>query len=249
MAESFGVDPARYDRTRPAYPEEMVRRIIAASPGRNLLNVGCGTGIEARQFAAHGCTMLGVEPDERMAAFARERGTEVEVSDFESWEDKGRTFDAVISGTAWHWVDPVAGPIKAARVLPSGGRLALFWNVSEQPEQIAAAFAEAFHRLAPDSPVQAPPGGRSMVEGYLRFLTRVDDGIRDAGGFGALEQWRYERSLHYTREEYLDLLPTSGALTTLAPAKLAEILARVGEAIDDTFTLPYTTLVTTAQRD
>src|SRR3954453_11106788 len=109
MAESFGTDPQRYDRTRPRYPDALVARIVAASPGADVLDVGCGTGTAARQFEAAGCAVLGVEPDERMAAFARRAGTAVEVATFETWEPAGRRFDAVVAGTAWHWVDPVAG--------------------------------------------------------------------------------------------------------------------------------------------
>jgi enoyl-CoA hydratase/carnithine racemase len=44
-----------------------VDRIIAASPGRDVLDVGCGTGISARLFAAAGCRVLetryGLLPD------------------------------------------------------------------------------------------------------------------------------------------------------------------------------------------
>ena len=80
MAESFGEDPGRYDRARPPYPDALVDRIVAASPGTDVLDVGCGTGIEARQFQAAGCTVLGVEPDPRMAEFARRTGVEIEVA-------------------------------------------------------------------------------------------------------------------------------------------------------------------------
>jgi hypothetical protein len=114
VAESFGVDPARYDRTRPRHPDAMVERIVAASPGPDVLDVGCGTGIEARQFQAAGCKVLGVEPDARMAQFALRSGAEVEVATFEDWDPAGRNFDAVVAGQAWHWVDPVAGAAKAA---------------------------------------------------------------------------------------------------------------------------------------
>ena len=56
VAESFGVDPERYDRVRPRYPDALVARIVAASPGPDVVDVGCGTGIAARQFrAAGGC--------------------------------------------------------------------------------------------------------------------------------------------------------------------------------------------------
>jgi hypothetical protein len=32
-AESFGSDPERYDRTRPAYPDALIEQIVADSPG------------------------------------------------------------------------------------------------------------------------------------------------------------------------------------------------------------------------
>nr|WP_232794145.1 MULTISPECIES: methyltransferase domain-containing protein [Pseudofrankia] len=130
VAESFGQGAARYDRVRPPYPADLVNAILAASPGRDVLDVDCGTGIEARQFQAAGCRVLGVEPDARMAAFARRAGIEVEEATFEVWDPAGRNFDAVIAGTAWHWVDPVAGAAKAAQVLRPRGLLAPFITCS-----------------------------------------------------------------------------------------------------------------------
>src|SRR5215469_2345211 len=122
VAESFGADAGRYDRARPSYPAALVDRIVAASPGHDVLDVGCGTGIAARLLAAAGCRVLGVDPDDRMAAVARQAGLEVEVARFEDWNGAGREFDAVIAAQAWHWVDPVAGAANAARVLRPGGR-------------------------------------------------------------------------------------------------------------------------------
>src|SRR5882762_1044532 len=115
IAESYGTDPARYDRARPAYPDALIEQILAASPGRDVLDVGCGTGTAARQFRAAGCQVLGVDVDARMAEWARAGGLEVEVASFEEWDPAGRTFDTVIAGTAWHWIDPVAGAAKAAQ--------------------------------------------------------------------------------------------------------------------------------------
>ncbi|MFY1631656.1 class I SAM-dependent methyltransferase, partial [Solwaraspora sp. WMMB335] len=123
VAESFGAEAERYDRARPRYPDALVDRIVAASPGPDVLDVGCGTGIEARQFQSANCTVLGVDPDVRMAEFARRSGVEVEVATFEDWDPAGRVFDAVVAGQAWHWVHPVAGATKAAQVLRPGGLL------------------------------------------------------------------------------------------------------------------------------
>jgi SAM-dependent methyltransferase len=100
-AQSFGSDPERYDRARPRYPDAMVERIVDSSPGHYVLDVGCGTGIAARQFRAAGCRVLGVEPDARMADLARRSGVEVEVATFEAWDPAGREFDATVAGQAW----------------------------------------------------------------------------------------------------------------------------------------------------
>ncbi|MEV0620168.1 class I SAM-dependent methyltransferase [Nonomuraea sp. NPDC050404] len=248
MAESFGVDAERYDRTRRAYPDELVNRIIAASPGRDLLDVGAGTGIAARQFRAAGCTVLGVEPDPRMAEFARRTGIEVEVATFEDWEPAGRTFDAAVAATAWHWIDPVAGAAKAARVLRPGGRLAAFWHVYTMPPALTAAFAEIYPRLLPDLPLGARTDKTSM-EGYRPMFTMAADGIREAGRFGEPEEWTFDWKCSYTRDEWLDQLPTSGVLTRLPQDRLDPLLAEVGAAIDaqgGRFTMDYTTVVVTA---
>ncbi|MEV4640538.1 class I SAM-dependent methyltransferase [Actinoplanes sp. NPDC049548] len=249
VAESFGADPARYDEARPAYPDAVIERILAAAPGGNFLDVGCGTGIVARQFRAAGCTVLGVEPDPRMAGFARAAGVEVEVATFEEWEPAGRVFDAVVSGTAWHWIDPVVGATGAARVLRPGGVLAPFGHVFELPPTVAQALAEAYRRLDPASPIAFD--GRSIRDGYRALYARAADGIREAGGFGEPELWRYDWERLYTRDELLRLVPTSGGLSGLPAERLAPVLAAVGSAVDDlggVVTLPYTTWGLTAIR-
>ncbi len=248
MAEAFGSDAERYDRTRPRYPEALVERIIAASPGLDVVDVGVGTGIEARQFHAAGARVLGVEPDERMADFARRSGVAVEVATFEAWDPAGRTFDAVIAGTAWHWVDPIAGAAKAAQVLRPDGRLAVFWNVGQPPPAVADAFAAAYHRVVPDSPFNLQ-SKRSPLDGYQPLFGKAANGIREAGGFSEPEQWRFDWAQTYTRDEWLDLLPTQGSLTQLPTDKIAEVLADVGAAVDalgGSFPMPYATVAVTA---
>jgi len=80
MAESFGADARNYDQARPPYPADLVERITGGRSGLRVLDVGCGTGIASRQFQAAGCIVLGIDPDARMAAYAREHGLDVEVS-------------------------------------------------------------------------------------------------------------------------------------------------------------------------
>lgn len=248
MAVSFGVDAQRYDQARPGYPDALVARIIAGSPGPDVLDVGCGTGIAARQFQTAGCTVLGVEPDARMADVARSRGLQVEVAAFEAWQPAGRTFDAVIAAQSWHWVDPVAGAAKAARVLRPGGRLAIFGHAYEPPAEVADPFAAAYRRAAPDSPLTGQPA-RRPIGFYQAAYAKLADKIRETGQFNEPEQWRFDWEQPYTRDRWLDLLPTTGGLTQLRPDQLAEVLDAVGDAIDalgGRFTMTYTTLAATA---
>lgn len=250
VAESFGTDPERYDRTRPPYPDGLIEAVVAAAPGPDLLDVGTGTGIAARQFRAAGCRVSGVEPDARMAEFARRDGTGVEVAAFETWEPAGRTFDAVVAGQAWHWVDPVAGAAKAARVLRPGGLLAVFWHVVEPPPEVADAFAEVYQRVLPDSPFDLRRRG-SALAGYQAMFDRAADGVRAVDGFGDPEQWRFDWERTYTREAWLDQLPTQGTLTRVPGRERAAVLDGVGAAVDalgGSFTATYSTVAVTATR-
>jgi SAM-dependent methyltransferase len=249
IAESFGADAERYDRARPSYPDALVDRIVAASPGRDILDVGCGTGIVARQFQAAGCRTLGVDVDERMADLARQRGLEVEVAKFEDWDPAGRVFDTVTAGQAWHWVDPVAGAAKAGQALRPGGRLALFWNAFESPAGVQKAFGAVYRRVLPDAPVFQRQV--SVADAYSTMCTKASDGMAEAGGFGEPEQWRFGWERPYTKDEWLDMVPTTGFHTNLDQGTLRELLAGLGAAIDAAgggFTVHCTTVMVSAAR-
>jgi SAM-dependent methyltransferase len=249
VAESFGTDAGRYDRARPRYPGALVTAVAAASPGPDVLDVGCGTGIAARQFQAAGCRVLGIDPDPRMADMARRSGLEVAVATFEAWDSAGRQFDAVVAGQAWHWVDPVAGAVKAARVLRPGGRVGMFWNAFQPPPALAADFAGVYRRVRPGLPFD--PWARPVLDSYLAMCGTAADGIRQAGGFGEPGQWRFEWDHRYTRDQLLDQVPTLGGHSHIGPAKLAELLTGLGAAVDaagGSFTAHFTTLAVTAGR-
>jgi SAM-dependent methyltransferase len=249
VAESFGANAGQYDRARPSYPRAMVDQILAASPGRRVLDVGCGTGIAARLFQAAGAEVLGIDPDERMAAQARQRGLEVEVARIEDWDPAGREFDAVVAGQAWHWVDPVAGARRAARALRPGGRLAVFWNSFRPPPGMGDAMAAVYRRVFPDSPLQA---GLPGPDGYARLGDRAASGIRETGAFiKNIEQWRFDWERPYNRDEWLAQVPTFGGNNQLPADTLGEILAGIGAVVDAAggqFTMGYTTVVTTVLR-
>lgn len=91
----------------------------------------------------------------------------------------------------------------------------------------------------------------AAVDGYSRLGTKVADGMRESGAFGEPDQWRFGWERAYTRDEWLDQVPTSGDHRHFPPAQLDERLAGIGATIDALgagFTMRYTTLVVTAAR-
>lgn len=250
-AESFGSDAQRYDRARPRYPEGLVRRILEGAPGKDVIDVGCGTGIAARQFEALGGRVLGVEPDERMAEVARQLGIEVDVSTFEEWDPRSRQFDVLAAAQAWHWIDSTSGAVKAAEVLRPGGLLAVFWNAFQFPPEVADAFLEVFQNVMPQAPIDPRAMLHEATEGYQVLFGKAAAGIRASGQFADPEQWRFDWTWTYTRETWLDQMPTLGTFTRLPAPVLDKLLEGVGLAVDalgGNFAMRYATVAVTALR-
>lgn len=247
-AESFGGQADRYDRSRPTYPDALFDTVLGPTPqGIQVLDVGCGTGIAARAMTAQGAHVVGVEIDPRMAEIARRYQIEVEVGRFEDWDPDGRTFDLLTAGQAWHWVEPLAGAQKAAQLLRPGGRLALFWNIGDPPADLSAALDGVYSAIAPGA------DNYSVLLGYSRH-ERYPDHVEAIGRTAAfsdpvLEYFGWERT--YTREEWLDQLPTHSDHAALDPDTRDGLLDMVGEAIDrfgGRFDMHYETLLIRADR-
>jgi SAM-dependent methyltransferase len=225
-AESFGIDAETYDRARPGYPRGLIDDLVADAP-RRALDVGCGTGRAGRLLVERGVDVLGLEIDERMAAVARGHGVPVEVGAFETWDAAQRTFDLVISGQAWHWIDPVVGAAQAAAVLAPGGRLALFWNFAALTgaarRAVDAAYDEAAPELTETSVMRG--GGPRTVPAHVA-------GLRQSGRFREIESRRYSWTQRYGRDEWLALVRTHSDHSTLPAGRLDALLDAIGAAFD-----------------
>jgi len=249
-AGSFGADAEQYDRSRPTYPPELIDDLLADLPvagHASVLDVGVGTGIVSRLFLARGCSVVGVEPDERMAVLARRYGIRVEPGTFEEWVRNERKFDVVVSGQAWHWVDPARGAAKAATALRSGGHIGLFWNQGLHRPPLKESLEHAYRLIAPG------------LDGYSIALGKIDDdrfdrtaqSLRATGAFDRIEVRTYSWSRTYTTGQWLDQLPTHSDHRALSPERLALLLGEVGRTVDGvggTFEMDYRTWLVTATR-
>jgi SAM-dependent methyltransferase len=244
-AESFGAIAELYDRARPSYPPALVDALLSAG-ARSVVDVGCGTGIAATLLTARGCDVLGVEIDERMAEVARAKGLEVEVARFEDWDDRGRRFDLLASGQAWHWIDPAAGTAKAAAILHEGGRLGLFWNLGDPPEHVRARLAAIYERLE--------PGLREYTALPDKHLHRTDEtlaALAAAEWFAPAEVARFKWSEAYDTAGWVERVSTKSDHQVLPADRRERLLVAIGEAIDalgGSFVMAQETVLVSAQR-
>ena len=210
-AARFDEVAAQYDRTRPAYPAEIIDALLeltGAGANSQVLEVGAGTGKASRDVAPRVGRLVCVEPGPGLAAIARQwlgSSAEVVESRFEEYETADR-FDVIFSATAWHWVDPKVGYRKAWELLKPGGFLAILLYVHAFPEGFDPFFEqmqevyEAIREPGEERFPWPPPKPEERPDGHAPI---VESGLFEAAGCRRVV-WEVE----YTGEQYAELLGT-----------------------------------------
>ncbi|ASQ92196.1 class I SAM-dependent methyltransferase [Streptomyces sp. 11-1-2] len=233
LSRIFDEDAELYDRARPGYPPELfddLTEVAGTGPGCRVLEVGAGTGKATLPLAERGCRITAVELGADMAAVARRNlagfeTVEIVTADFETWPLREEPFDAVVSATAFHWIDPAVRMAKAADALRPGGALAVVatQHVAGGSEEFFVEVQDCYERFDP----AAPPGLRLPAAADVDTSDHADEVAR-SGRFGPVDFRRYEWDLTYTTAEYLAVLRTySGhrALSAQAREGLLECIA------------------------
>lgn len=139
--EAFGLDPAGYHASRPAYPDwvyQMLCERCGLRPNTAMFEIGAGTGLATRRLLELGANpLMAVEPDARLADFLAETVSDQALtvirSAFEDAALPSAAFDLGFSATAFHWLDEEAALVKVADLLKPRGWWAAVWNVFGDP--------------------------------------------------------------------------------------------------------------------
>jgi SAM-dependent methyltransferase len=168
-ARGFALAPADYERGRPMYPFEAVRRLVRElriKPASTVLDLAAGTGKLTRLLAQLGSDIVAVEPVAEM----RERLVETLQSvtalggTAEDIPLDDESIDAVTVGQAFHWFDGDAALAEIHRVLRPGTRLGLIWNVKDESVDWVRQLAEIIEPYRGSAPRVASGAWKEAFE-------------------------------------------------------------------------------------
>jgi SAM-dependent methyltransferase len=155
-----------YARCRPSYPPRAIDYVVDRSGLKEqsvLVDVGCGTGISSRLFAARGMTVIGIEPNAEMRTTAA--ASETEAADPRVTYLEGRAestglpvgiADAVMAAQAFHWFEPESSLRESHRILKSSGWVILLWNERDEQDPFTAAFGDVIRTAPSAAAVEIP---------------------------------------------------------------------------------------------
>ncbi|AGT10480.1 class I SAM-dependent methyltransferase [Paracoccus aminophilus] len=132
-AKGYAGAAGNYVAGRPDYPVEVgdwLRDSLKLGPGRQVLDLGAGTGKFLPRLVATGATITAVEPVAAMRAEIEARFPTVTAlaGTAEAIPLPDASLDAVVCAQAFHWFAHPAAVAEILRVLRPGGRLGLIWN-------------------------------------------------------------------------------------------------------------------------
>ncbi len=161
-----------YESGRPEYPIAAIRYIARRFRlGRTstIVELGSGTGKLTRLLMRTGATVVPIEPTPGMRAeFARQIPA-LPVLDgvAEEMPLPSNIADAVVAAQAFHWFRPRPAFREIARVLRSGGGVALIWNRRDESTPWVGEVGRLLDRYMRTVP-------RSRDDGWRRALEKGD---------------------------------------------------------------------------
>jgi SAM-dependent methyltransferase len=145
---TFGSVAEQYDEFRPG-PPASAAELFGDLSGRDVLEVGAGTGKWTRFLLELGAAVTVVEPDEGMLAVLVRRSPSVHAlqGSAEKLPVEESAFDTVLVSSAWHWFEQPDATNEMARVLRDHGRLAVLWNGFSRDVPWIASLTELRERV------------------------------------------------------------------------------------------------------
>ena len=247
VSNGFATTTELYERIRPEYPARAIDILVhelGIGPGKVVVDVGAGTGKLTRALVQTGATLIAVEPLAEM----RERLAEsvpraVPFSGTaEHMALRDGSVHAITAAQAFHWFDGDQALAEFHRVLATGGRLGLIWNVRDRRAPWVAAFDAIVDAVDPDRPDHQTGKWRVALERTVLF--------------GPLAERDVEYAQQLAPAEIVDRAATVSSIASLGERERERVLDRFRELVAthpdirgrERVTLPYITKIYWTER-
>ena len=142
-----------YERFRPSPPEilaEILSRYARVDFPSLVVDLGCGTGLSTRYWAAKAGQVIGIDPSADMLNLARKNTTDANIRYQEGFSHQTGLPDhcaqIVTTSQALHWMEPQPTFVEAARILQTGGVFAAY-DYDWPPVTFSWQFESAYERF------------------------------------------------------------------------------------------------------
>jgi ubiquinone/menaquinone biosynthesis C-methylase UbiE len=152
----FSNRAGNYAKYRPSYPPPLIAFLeeqLDLRKGRQIADIGSGTGIFTELLLLKGAAVTGLEPNAAMRQAAEERLAAYER--FYSLEGRAEqtgladhSIDLITVAQAFHWMEPQPAKKEFIRILKPGGHIALIWNLRLQHTPFLRAYEELVREFA-----------------------------------------------------------------------------------------------------
>ena len=241
-ARGFEAGAAAYELARPGYPKEAVdllAEVAAIDAGARVCDLAAGTGKLTRSLAGLGASVVAVEPVEGMRRQLSTVLPDAEVVDgtAEAIPLPDGSVDVVTVAQAFHWFDAPSALAEIARVLRTGGALAILWNERDEGTPWVAEMSR-------------------IIRWHERTVSRYQhvawaDVVAASGRFTPLEEQVVDWDQPMTRELLADRVRSISYIAAMPEPErernVAEVVALVGR-MPEPFSLPYHCRVQWARR-
>ena len=235
-SRNFGEAAARYTAFRPDYPQEIFDFLLTHVTSGRLcaVDLGAGSGQATRSLAGLYSNVTAVDPDGRLVEEARlPANVKIELKAAETAEFAEASLDAVISATAFHWMNQALVCKNAARWLKTGGA---FFPFAPDAFQVAGDASDYF---TDEFDKWRPYRDRRLVDCY-----DYEAALKESGVFASILPYRQ------TLRHQLPSAAATGLISTFSFARdyardhggedyfqsVKDTLTRFGETV--TFIVP-----------
>ena len=207
----FGKTADDYATHRAGFPDSFytwLERYGVQPAGKQLVDLGTGTGTLARGFAKRGAHVIGIDPSAQMLDQARDlaaRESQTIEFNLASAEQTGladQSVDIVCAGQCWHWFNRARAAAECRRILKPNGSIVIgHFDWIPSPGNVVAATEELIRKHNPQWNMH---GGTGVHSKWFADLT--------AAGFADLLSHSHDEFTTYSHAAWRGRIRASAGI-------------------------------------